>query len=82
MTSATDNQRAAGELAGFAQVKPRRYPRAHRLAPQRPEPCTSYRWCHRASTAAAAVLNPERRDRYQPKVIETVGRVALIGWWD
>jgi len=75
MNSATNNQRAAGELAALAQAN---FDGIHGCIDSphdAPEPC---RWCHRASTPAAAVLNPERRDRYQPRMIETTGRVAPV----
>ena len=59
MSNARDNHRATGELAALAQAQPRAVSHGCIDSPHdAPEPCVSCRWCHRARTPAAAVLNP------------------------
>jgi hypothetical protein len=58
VTSASDDHRAAGELAALAQANLDGLHGCIDSPHDAPEPCVSCRWCHRASTPAAAVLNP------------------------
>lgn len=58
MTSAADNRRTAGERAALAHANLDGLHGCIDSPHDALEPYVSCRWCHRASTPAAAVLNP------------------------
>jgi hypothetical protein len=58
MSSTRDNHQAAGDLAALALANLDGHHGRIDSPHDAPKPCVSCRWCHRASTPAAAVLNP------------------------
>jgi hypothetical protein len=78
MTSASDDRRTAEELAALAQANLDGIHGCIDSPHDAPQPCLSCRWCHRASTPAAAALNPTAATRSQPSMIETTDRVAPV----